>query len=89
VTVSSVVEAALAEQVRRYRKRDEGLAAMDELYQGIGYPTVGEEAAAEAWVTGAAGRLATALAAEREEDGGLGGDHARGDTGDRRASGAA
>lgn len=50
VTISSVVEGALAEQVRRYKIRADGLAAMDDLYQDIGSPTAEQEAAADAWV---------------------------------------
>jgi hypothetical protein len=50
VTISSVVEAALAEQLKWYKIRAEGLAAMEELFQEIGYPTPAEVAAAEAAV---------------------------------------
>ena len=63
-TISSVVEAALAEQVRWYKIRTDGLAAMDELYQDIGRPTPEEEAAADAWVDEGQRLLAEALASE-------------------------
>ena len=49
-TISSVVEAALAEQIKWEKIRTDGLAAMNELYEEIGYPTAEEEAAAEARV---------------------------------------
>jgi hypothetical protein len=49
-TISSVVEAALAEQIKWEKLRADGLAAMDELYEEIGRPTAEEEAAAEARV---------------------------------------
>jgi hypothetical protein len=49
-TISSVVEAALAEQIKWEKIRADGLAAMNELYEEIGYPTAEEEAAAEARV---------------------------------------
>jgi hypothetical protein len=64
VTISSVVEAALAEQLKWYKIRAEGLAAMDELYQQIGYPTPEEEAEAAAWNDGVERQLAQALADE-------------------------
>ena len=49
-TISSVVEAALAEQIKWEKIRSDGLAAMNELYEEIGHPTAEEEAAAEARV---------------------------------------
>ena len=50
-TISSVVEAALAEHIRRELIRAEGLAAIQEEYEEMGrYPTPEEEAAAEARV---------------------------------------
>jgi hypothetical protein len=91
-TISSVVEAALSEQLRRYRKRDEGLAAMDELYQRIGRPTAREEEAAEVWVTWAAGLLADTLADPRDAAGQRAsgsGDTADGADAGQRDSGAA
>jgi hypothetical protein len=50
VTISSLVEAALAEQIRRHKIRMAGLAAIDEEYRESGYPTAEEEAAAHAVV---------------------------------------
>jgi hypothetical protein len=50
VTISSIVEEALAAQIKWYKIRADGLAAMEELYQEIGYPTAEEEAAAKAQV---------------------------------------
>jgi predicted transcriptional regulator len=51
-TISSVVEAALAEHIRREKIRAEGLAAGREEYEEMGYyPTPEEEAAAEAKVS--------------------------------------
>lgn len=50
VTISSVVEAALAEQLKWDIIRADGLAAMDKLYQQIGYPTPEQVAAADAAV---------------------------------------
>ena len=48
-TISSVVEAALAEHIRRELIRADGLAAIQEEYEEMGrYPTPEEEAAAEA-----------------------------------------
>ncbi|HEX3488621.1 MAG TPA: ribbon-helix-helix protein, CopG family [Streptosporangiaceae bacterium] len=66
VTISSVVEAALAEQLKWFRIRADGLAAMDQLYQQIGYPTPEEEAAAAAWSEEVERQLAEALAADGE-----------------------
>jgi hypothetical protein len=67
VTISSVVEAALAEQLYWYKLRADGLAAMDELYQQIGYPTPEEEAAAAAAVEEERRLLAEALAADEAD----------------------
>jgi hypothetical protein len=64
VTISSVVEAALAEQLYWYKIRADGLAAMAELYREIGEPTPEEAAAAAAWVDEADRQLAEALAAD-------------------------
>jgi predicted transcriptional regulator len=51
-TISSVVEAALAEHIRREKIRADGRAAGQEEYEEMGYyPTPEEEAAAEAKVT--------------------------------------
>ena len=49
-TISSVVERALADEVRRELKRREGLAAIDEYYREHGYPTAEQMAEAEARV---------------------------------------
>jgi hypothetical protein len=50
-TISSVVEAALAEQIKWYKIRADGLAAIEEEYEETGHrPTPEEEAAAEAQV---------------------------------------
>jgi hypothetical protein len=67
VTISSVVEAALAEQLKWYRIRADGLAAMDELYQQIGYPTPEEEAAAKAAVDEEERLVTEMLEAERHQ----------------------
>jgi hypothetical protein len=67
VTISSVVEAALAEQLKWYKIRADGLAAMDELYQQIGYPTPEQVAAAEAAVDEEERLIAEMLEAERRE----------------------
>jgi hypothetical protein len=67
VTISSIVEAALARELEWYKIRADGLAAMDELYQKIGPPTAEEEAAAAAWVDNANRRLDEALAAEEQD----------------------
>jgi hypothetical protein len=64
VTISSIVEEALAAQIKWFKIRADGLAAMDELYQEIGYPTAEEEAAAEARVREEERLLAEALAAD-------------------------
>jgi hypothetical protein len=66
VTISSVVEAALAEQLKWFRIRAEGLAAMDEYYRLYGYPTPEEEAAAAASVDEEERLLAEMLADQRE-----------------------
>jgi hypothetical protein len=49
-TISSVVERALADELRWELKRREGLAAIDEYYREHGYPTAAEMAEAEAHV---------------------------------------
>jgi hypothetical protein len=49
-TISSVVERALADELRWELKRREGLAAIDEYYREHGYPTPEEMAEAEAHV---------------------------------------
>lgn len=67
VTISSVVEAALAEQLKWDIIRADGLAAMDELYQQIGYPTPEEVAAAEAAVDEEVRLHREALEAEARE----------------------
>jgi hypothetical protein len=68
-TISSIVEAALAEQLKWFKIRADGLAAIEEEYKERGYPTPEEEAAAEAWVDEAERLLAEALAAEQRERG--------------------
>ena len=50
VTISSVVEAALADQLKWFRIRAEGLAAIEEEYRENGYPTPEEVATAQARV---------------------------------------
>lgn len=69
VTISSVVEAALAEQLKWYQIRADGLAAMDELYREIGHPTAEDEAAAAAWVDDARRQLSAALAEDAPDAG--------------------
>jgi hypothetical protein len=64
VTISSVVEAALADQIKWHKIRMAGLAAIDEDYQENGYPTAEQEAAAHAVVTEQMRVLAEMLAAE-------------------------
>ena len=81
VTISSVVEAALADQLKWFRIRAEGLAALEEEYREHGYPAPEEEAAARAWVDEAERLLAEYNAT------GAGGDHAgRRDRGERRGA---
>lgn len=67
VTISSVVEAALAEQLKWYKIRADGLAAMDELYQQIGYPTPEQVAAAKAEVDEEVRLLHEALEADARD----------------------
>jgi hypothetical protein len=70
-TISSVVERALADDMRWELKRREGLAAIDEYYREHGYPTPEEMAEAEARV-GEEHRLieeARAAMAERDQHG--------------------
>jgi predicted transcriptional regulator len=50
ITISSVVEAALADQIKWYKIRADGLAAIEEEYRESGYPTPEEEAEARAAV---------------------------------------
>ena len=69
VTISSVVEAALAEQLKWLKIRADGLAAIEEEFQETGYPTPEEEAAARAAVDKEERLLAEMLAAERRESG--------------------
>lgn len=67
-TISSVVEAALAEHIRRALIRADGLAAINEEYEEMGYyPTPEEEAAAEARVREEERLLAEALAADAQD----------------------
>jgi hypothetical protein len=67
VTISSVVEAALAEQLKWYKIRADGLAAMEQLYREIGHPTPEQEAAAAAWNDELERQLAEALAADEQD----------------------
>ena len=69
VTISSVVEAALAEQLKWFRIHADGLAAIEEEYRETRYPTPEEEAAARAAVDEEDRLLAGMLAAERRESG--------------------
>ena len=74
-TISSVVERALADEVRWERKRREGLAAIDEYYREHGYPTQEEMAEAEARVAEEHRLIDEAraeLAAQRQHGGGAG-----------------
>ena len=68
-TISSVVEQALAEQLKWERIRRDGLKAIDEYYQEHGYPTEEEMAEAAAQVAEEERHLSTrrdaALEAER------------------------
>ena len=75
-TISSVVERALADEVRWERKRREGLAAIDEYYREHGYPTQEEMAEAEARVAEEHRLIDEAraeLAAQRQRGGSGGG----------------
>ncbi|HEY1641530.1 MAG TPA: hypothetical protein VGG35_12630 [Streptosporangiaceae bacterium] len=65
VTISSVVEAALAEQLKWYQIRADGLAAVEEEYREAGHPTAEAEADAAAWVEEASRQLSDALADEQ------------------------
>jgi len=74
-TISSVVERALADEVRWELKRREGLAAIDEYYREHGYPTPEEMAEAEARVAEEHRLIDEAraeLAAQRQHGGGTG-----------------
>ena len=80
-TISSVVERALADEVRWERKRREGLAAIDEYYREHGYPTQEEMAEAEARVAEEHRLIDEAraeLAAHRQHGGGAGSSDAAG-----------
>jgi hypothetical protein len=72
-TISSVVERALADEVRWELKRREGLAAIHEYWREHGYPTPQELAEAEAQVEEEHRLIDEARAvmtAERQHDGG-------------------
>ena len=74
-TISSVVERALADELRWELKRREGLAAIDEYYREHGYPTPEEMAEAEARVAEEHRLIDEAraeLAAQRQHGGGAG-----------------
>lgn len=71
-TISSVVEAALAEQLKWYKILADGRAAMQEYHRIYGYPTPGEVAAADAAVDEELRLHHEALAAEVAERGGVG-----------------
>jgi hypothetical protein len=80
ITISSVVERALAEQVRWELIRREGLAAIDAYYREHGYPTDEEMAAAEAQVREEEHLIdeaRAALAAQRSGRHGAGGNRRR------------
>ena len=80
-TISSVVERALADEVRWELKRREGLAAIDEYYREHGYPTAEEMAEAEARVAEEHRLIDEAraeLAAQRQHGGGVGSSDAAG-----------
>jgi predicted transcriptional regulator len=69
-TISSVVEAALAEQIKWFKIRSDGLAAIEEEYAETGhYPTPEEMAAAHAQVDEEMRLLAAARAAMAAERG--------------------
>jgi hypothetical protein len=68
-TISSVVERALADELRWELKRREGLAAIDEYYREHGYPTAEQIAEAQAQVAEEhrlIDEARAAMAAERE-----------------------
>ena len=67
VTISSVVEAALAEQLYWYKLRADGLAAMEQYHRMYGYPTPEEVAAADAAVDEEVRLLHEALEADARE----------------------
>jgi hypothetical protein len=75
VTISSVVEAALAEQLKWYQIRADGLAAIEEEYRETGYPSAEDIAAARADVEAQMTELSRQLAAEQA---GQGDDHEAG-----------
>jgi len=66
-TISSVVERALAEQLKWERIRSDGLRAIDEYYQEHGYPTEEEMAEAAAQVDEEHRLIDEALAAMEAE----------------------
>jgi len=66
-TISSVVEQALAEQLKWERIRRDGLKAIDEYYQEHGYPTEEEMAEAAAQVAEEERLIDEALAAMEAE----------------------
>jgi hypothetical protein len=68
-TISSVVEKALAEHLKWFRIRQEGLAAIEEDYRENGYPTPEEVAAAKARVDEEE-RLVAEMRARRERQSG-------------------
>jgi len=69
VTISSVVEAALAEQLRWYQIRAEGLAAIEEEYRETQYPDPGARREASAAVAEQMRELGQILAEEAGTDG--------------------
>jgi hypothetical protein len=68
VTISSVVEAALAEQLRWYQIRATGLTAIEEEYRETGYPAPGATEAASAAVEAQMRELSRLLAEEAGAD---------------------
>lgn len=68
VTISSVVEAALAEQLRWYQVRADGLAAIEEEYRETGHPAAGAIEAASAAVEAQMRELSQMLADEAGSD---------------------
>lgn len=67
VTISSVVEQALAQELRWEQIRQDGLRAIDEYYAEHGYPTEEERAEAAAQVAEEERLIDEALAAMEEE----------------------
>jgi predicted transcriptional regulator len=66
-TISSVVEAALAEQIKWHRIREDGLAAAEEEYAETGYPTPEEKEAVRAQVAEELRIMAEARAAREAQ----------------------